>query len=66
MEWGLVGKSILLVIGGILAVAALVELSVGGWSVKAAAYLVVGLVLVGYPLGTAFRDAIRRPSQGEN
>lgn len=65
MEWGLVGKSILLVLGGILAIAALVELSVGGWSVKAAIYLVVGLALVGYPLGTSFRDAIRRPVKGE-
>lgn len=55
----LVGKSLLLVIGGIVALAAIVELKVGGPSLRALAYLLVGLALALPPLVLAFRDAAR-------
>lgn len=61
----LVVKSVLLVLGAVLTVAALVELFVGGPSVKAFQYLLVGLVLSVPPLAFAFRDALRSKREVE-
>jgi hypothetical protein len=55
----LVGKSLLFVLGGIVAVAALVQLVVSGPEWEAALYLLVGLALMVPPLALAFRDAVR-------
>ncbi|MFA5860393.1 MAG: hypothetical protein WDA16_01730 [Candidatus Thermoplasmatota archaeon] len=55
----LVGKSVLLVLGGTISVAALVELGVGGPGVRAFVYLVAGLALAIPPLALSFRDAVR-------
>jgi hypothetical protein len=55
----LVAKSIVLVLGGLMAVSATVELVVGGVGARAVAFLLVGLALAVPPLGLAFRDAVR-------
>lgn len=55
----LLGKSLLLIVGGLFAVAALVELRVGGSSPRAWGTLALGLLLALPPLGLAFRDAAR-------
>jgi len=55
----LAGKTILFSLGGLLVVAALVDLVVGGLSWTAAGVLATGLVLAGLPLGFALRDALR-------
>lgn len=64
-SWALLGKTVLLVIGGILVVAALVELVVGGWSARAGLVLLLGLLCVAPPLGFAFRDAVREARKGK-
>lgn len=58
-RFALVGKSILVILGGILVSAAAVDLIVAGWSLRAAGTLGVGLLFAGVPLGLAFRDAVR-------
>ena len=64
-------KTILFVLGFILVVAALVQLSVGGIGLQALGVLALGLALAGPPLGFALRDALRearrkrRALQGE-
>src|SRR5438094_160183 len=62
----LVGKSILLALGGLIAVAATVELVVGGPSARAFEYLLVGLALAVPPLAFAFRDAVRAGRRTES
>ena len=62
----LVGKSILLALGGLIAVAAIVELKVGGPSARAFEYLLVGLALAVPPLAFAFRDAVRAGRRTES
>ena len=64
-EWlFLMGKSILLVVGGILVVAGLVDLVVVGWNVRAALVLFAGLALAVPPIAFAFRDAVREAKKG--
>lgn len=53
------GKSLLMILGGILVSAATVDLVVTGFTPRGLAYLVAGLALAGLPLGLAFRDAVR-------
>jgi hypothetical protein len=60
----LVGKSALFVIGGVLAISAIVQLNVSGWEGRAALYLVVGLAMMLPPLALAFRDAVRQAHKG--
>lgn len=60
----LMGKSILLILGGILFVAGLLDLVVDGYSHLAAGVLAVGLALAVPPLGLAFRDALREAKKG--
>lgn len=60
----LTGKTLLLVGGGILVVAALVELVVGGPSALALGVLAAGLLLAVPPLALAFRDAVREARKG--
>ena len=55
----LVGKSLLVVVGGVVTSAAAVDLVVDGFSARGLAYLAVGLALAGAPLALAFRDAAR-------
>lgn len=55
----LVGKSLLVIVGGILASAAAVDLVVAGAHPGNVLYLAAGLVLAGVPLALAFRDAVR-------
>lgn len=66
-EWlALMGKTLLLVVGGVVAVAALVDLVVAGWTLVAAAYLLAGLLLCIPPIAFAFRDAVRAARRGSN
>lgn len=71
-EWiFLMGKTLLVIIGGLLTLAALVELSVGGpWFVRgstpvetfeksAGLVLLAGLLLAVPPIALSFRDAVR-------
>lgn len=70
------GKSALFVVGGILTMAALVQLAVGGaWFVRGAGIvdtfeksaglvLLSGLALCLPPLALAFRDALREARKG--
>lgn len=60
----LMGKSVLLVVGGILVVAGLVDLVVAGWNLRASVVLLVGLALAVPPLAFAFRDAVRATKGG--
>lgn len=60
----LAGKSVLLILGGIVASAAAVDLVVEGLRARTLAYLVVGLALAGVPLALAFRDAARAARAG--
>lgn len=60
----LMGKSVLLILGGILFVAGLVDLVVDGYSHLAATVLVVGLLLAVPPMAFAFRDAMREARKG--
>lgn len=64
-EWLLLmGKSILLILGGILTVAALVDLAVVGPNARALLVLAVGLLLAVPPLAFAFRDSLREAHKG--
>lgn len=76
-EWILLmGKTLLVVAGGLLTLAALVQLSVGGpWFVRgdgpldtfeksAGLVLLVGLLLAVPPMALAFRDAVREARKG--
>lgn len=64
-EWLLLtGKTLLLIVGGVLTVAALVELIVDGYSHVAAIVLAAGLALAVPPVGFAFRDAVREARKG--
>lgn len=58
------GKSVVLIIGGILTVAALVDIVVIGWNLRATLVLLVGLALAVPPLAFAFRDALREAKKG--
>lgn len=60
----LMGKSLLLIVGGILTVAALVDLSVIGWNTRAVLVLLAGLALALPPLALAFRDAVKEAKKG--
>ena len=72
----LIGKTLLFVLGGILTLAALVELAVGGpvfvrgdgimetFERSAGLVLLAGLALAVPPLWLAFRDAVRAARQG--
>ena len=60
----LIGKSILVVVGGILLTAALVDLSVTGFNTTAVLVLVVGALLALPPIALAFRDALREARAG--
>lgn len=60
----LMGKSVLLVVGGILVVAGLVDLVVAGWNLRAGIVLLVGLALAVPPLAFAFRDAVAATRRG--
>lgn len=53
------GKSVLVVLGGVLVTAALVDLVVDGWSVRGGLVLVMGLLLGVPPIALAFREAVR-------
>lgn len=64
-EWiGLIGKTLLLIVGGILATAALVEFVVAGYSHLALLIFAGGLLLAVPPLAFAFRDALREARKG--
>lgn len=76
-EWlALIGKSLLFVLGGLLVLAALVDLSVGEpafargenaldtFEGSPALVLLLGLALALPPLGLAFRDAVREARKG--
>lgn len=60
----LLGKSFLVIVGAILVIAALVDLSVAGWSWRATGALLVGLALAAPPMVFAFRDALREARKG--
>lgn len=60
----LMGKSMLLIVGGILFVAGLVDLVVDGYSHLAAGVLALGLLLTVPPLAFAFRDALGEARKG--
>lgn len=60
----LMGKSVLLVVGGILVVAALVDLVVVGWNLRATLVLLLGLALAVPPLAFAFLDALKQAKKG--
>lgn len=60
----LMGKSALLVVGGILVVAALVDLVVVGWNLRATLVLLLGLALAVPPLAFAFLDALKQAKKG--
>ena len=60
----LIGKSILVILGGILGVAALVDLAVSGPNQRAFLVLAVGTLLGVPPLALAFRDAVREAKKG--
>lgn len=55
----LAAKTVLFSLGGLLIVAALVDLIVSGPNWTAVGVLALGLLLAGPPLGFAFRDALR-------
>lgn len=60
----LVGKSILLALGGLVAVAAVVDIRVDGPGRRNLVALVVGLSMAVPPLALAFRDAVRHGKRG--
>lgn len=60
----LMGKSIVIVFGGILFVAGLLDLVVDGYSHLAAGVLALGLLLAVPPLAFAFRDALAEARRG--
>lgn len=60
----LMGKSVLMVIGGILVLGGLVDVIVLRGSLRGAAALAVGLLLAVPPLAFAFRDAAREARKG--
>lgn len=55
----LAGKSLLVIVGGLLVVAATVDLVVGGPRLRDLAYLLVGLLLSVPPVAFAFLDALK-------
>jgi hypothetical protein len=64
-EWlWLTLKTLLLIVGGILVLAALVDLVVAGLSWLAVGILALGLALALPPLAFAFRDAYREARKG--
>ena len=64
-EWlFLMGKTVLTIIGGILALAGTVDLAVDGPSRENLIALVIGLALAVPPMAFAFRDAVREAKQG--
>lgn len=60
----LMGKSILVIVGGILFVGGLVDLVVDGYSHLAAGVLLLGLLIAVPPVALAFRDALREARKG--
>ena len=62
----LLGKSFLVIVGGILIVAALVDFVVVGWSLLAVAVLLTGLALAVPPMALAYRDALREARKGRS
>lgn len=60
----LAAKSVLLILGGIIASAAAVDLVVAGVRATTVGYLFAGLALAGLPLAFAFRDAVRGAGRG--
>lgn len=64
-EWLLLmGKSFLVIVGGILVAGGLVELVVAGPTTKGLGALAVGLLLCVPPLAFAFRDALGEARKG--
>lgn len=64
-EWlALLGKTLLLIVGGILVVAATLELYAAGPSLRAFLVLAAGLALALPPLAFAYRDAVREARKG--
>lgn len=64
-EWLLlVGKTLLLIVGGIMTLAAAVELYAGGPSWLAFGMLALGLALALPPVAFAFRDALGEARKG--
>ena len=64
-EWLLLmGKSLLLILGGLMVVAGLVDLVVVGFNLRAGLVLAAGLLLAVPPLAFAFRDAVRDARKG--
>lgn len=60
----LMGKTLVLIVGSVLVVAALVDLVVDGWSWGTVSVLLVGLALAVPPIALAFRDALREARKG--
>ena len=60
----LMGKSLLVILGGVLLTAGLVDLVVDGYSHLSAGILTLGLLLAVPPMALAFRDALREARKG--
>ena len=60
----LMGKSVLVIVGGILVAGGLVELVVAGPTRRGLGALAVGLLLCVPPMALAFRDAVREAKKG--
>lgn len=64
-EWlWLAAKTLAMVFGGILVLAALVDLVVDGFSWETAGVLAIGLAVAIPPLAFAFRDAVGEAKKG--
>lgn len=64
-EWiFLMGKSILVILGGILVAGGLVELVVAGPTKRGLGALAVGLLMCVPPMALAFRDALGEARKG--
>ncbi len=60
----LMGKSVLVIVGGILVAGGLVELAVAGPTRRGLGALAAGLLLSVPPMAFAFRDAVREARKG--
>lgn len=61
----LVGKSVLVAIGLVLVASAAVDVAVDGWAPASGITLLVGLLFMGFPLASAFSQAVRAARRGE-
>lgn len=65
LDWlFLIGKTLLVIVGGILFVAGLVDLVVIGPTLQGTGVLFLGLALAGPPIAFAFRDAVKEAKKG--